>query len=38
MRLKRVNNQAKLDKKSEAFISRAASGLALDFHKSDPNM
>eukprot|EP00002_Diphylleia_rotans_P031932 TRINITY_DN6660_c0_g1_i3.p1 TRINITY_DN6660_c0_g1~~TRINITY_DN6660_c0_g1_i3.p1 ORF type:complete len:353 (+),score=64.46 TRINITY_DN6660_c0_g1_i3:171-1229(+) len=39
MRLKRITNQAKTsDSKNEAFISRLASGLCIDFSPRDPNI
>jgi hypothetical protein len=38
MKLKRIPNQARIDKKNESFIARQAAGLCLDFHKTDSNM
>src|SRR5690348_3856393 len=38
MKLKRISNHARMDKNNEAFISRQAGGLCLDFSKNDNNM
>ncbi len=37
MKLKRIPNVAKLDKITDALVSRQAAGLCFDFHKKETN-
>lgn len=38
MKLKRIANVAKLDKKTDALVSRQGAGLCFDFHKRETNV